>query len=528
VARIFVRLRLRLLANSLTGSGAQLVGLVLTTLGATVVGVGGFAAVASSRLGEGADVVVVLSTTSLVLAWFTFPLIGFGAGTTIDPKALVGLPLPRRTLMAGLSAAALVGPGTAITVAIMTGAVVALGSGPARLPVLVAAAAIQTLVCVTMSRAVTTFLGGALRSRRGRDLRVLAVFVIVLLPQTLRFFLPRAADIDQLRSVSRVLGWLPLVWPARAMVAVAESDWILALALLVGSVGLIALLVLWWASSLDRMLTTAEAGSSSPRRRTAQPSIEPLFGRALRWLPRDATGAVAARELRLTWRDPRRRIALISSVLLPFIVAGAFISGGGIDNPAAVYLCVILVVLGGGKAFNQLGIDGISWTVHEAAASDLRHDLDGKAVAAAVIQAVELVVVAVILAVPSGGWSELAPAVLFAVALTGPQLGIGNMASLRTPIPMPSSGTNLWGTASPGDGCLSGVLVLVAMLALLVVAAPFAIAALLVPGPWARLALAVVAVPSGLVLYRALTTAAVRWAEPRRPEILAKLATRPG
>jgi len=30
------------------------------------------------------------------------------------------------------------------------------------------------------------------------------------------------------------------------------------------------------------------------------------------------------------------------------------------------------------------------------------------------------------------------------------------------------------------------------------------------------------------VLYRALTTAAVRWAEPRRPEILAKLATRPG
>lgn len=527
MARVFVRLRLRLLANSLTGSGAQLLGLVLTALGATAVAVGGFAAAASARLGDGADVVALLAAMSLVLAWFTFPLIGFGSGTTIDPKALVGLPLPRRALMTGLAAAALVGPGTAITASIMAGAVIGLAAGWATVPVLLVGAALQTLVCMALSRAITTFLGGALRSRRGRDLRVLAVFVIVLLPQTLRFFLPRAADLDELRSVTRVIGWIPLVWPTRAMVAAGGREWGLGLLLLALSVGVVALLLWWWAHSLDRLLTTAEAGASGAARE-GDPTEEPLFGRALRWLPRDATGGVAARELRLSWRDPRRRVALISSILLPFIVAGAFVSSGGIDQPAVVYLCVVLVVLGGGKAFNQLGIDGSSWTVHEAVGSDLRRDLDGKAIAAATIQGVELLLVALILAVPSGGWAELAPAVLFAVALTGPQLGIGNMASLRAPIPMPTSGTNLWGSASPGDGCLSGVLVLVAMVALLVVAAPFAVGALLLPDALARLVLALVALPCGLVTYRRVTSAAVRWAEPRRPEILGKLLTRPG
>ena len=91
-------------------------------------------------------------------------------------------------------------------------------------------------------------------------------------------------------------------------------------------------------------------------------------------------------------------------------------------------------------------------------------------------------------------------------------------------IPIPSKGSNLWGTASPGDGCLAGVLLLGAMIALVVLSVPFLVAALLLPGPWARLVLALLALPCGFVLYRSFTAAAVRWADPHRPEILAKLA----
>jgi ABC-2 type transport system permease protein len=304
---------------------------------------------------------------------------------------------------------------------------------------------------------------------------------------------------------------------------VQQGDWLVAVALLVGSVAICALLLVWWGSSLDRTLTSAEAGGGDKARSTG-PVVDPLYGRSLRWLPRTATGAVAARELRLTWRDPRRRVSMISSILLPFIVAGAFLTGGGIDRPEAVYLCVVVVVLGGGKAFNQLGVDGRAWTVHEAIGSDLHHDLDGKAIAAGALQLVELVVVATVLAVASGGWSQLLPAVLFAVALSGPQLGIGNVCSVRAPIPVPTKGSNLWGSAAPGDGCLAGVMVLGGMLALVVLSVPFLVAAFLLQGAPARLALAVVALPCGFLLYRVLTGAAVRWAVPRRPEILARLS----
>jgi hypothetical protein len=236
-------------------------------------------------------------------------------------------------------------------------------------------------------------------------------------------------------------------------------------------------------------------------------------------------GAVAARELRLTWRDPRRRIGLLAAIVLPVVIVGGFVGRGALGEPAVVYVSLALVVFAN-RGFNQLGVDGREWTVHEAAGSDLGEDLDGKALAAFTIQAVEVVAVVLVLAVPSRGWAEALPAIVFAVALSGVQLGLGNLVSVTTPIPVPpATSSNVWATGSPGAGCLAGLLALAGMAAMLVVAAPFAVAAVLVPSSGLRLVVAVVALPVGLVLYRVLTGLAAARGRDRRPELLATLVT---
>jgi ABC-2 type transport system permease protein len=524
---------LRLLRHSLDGSGPQVVGLVVMGLLAGFGAVGGFVATAAARASADGPAVVMVVAASLVLGWLTFPLLGFGSGTSLDPRSLVSLPLTRRQLMTGLTAAALVGPGAAVTAATMAGAVIGLADGALSLIPLAGGAVLQLLVCVALARALTTFLGGALRSRRGKDLRFLAVFLVVLLPQLVRFALPGRLDGDDVRTFADAAGVVPLLWPTRAMTELGADRPGSATILLIGSVLVLAALLLWWQLSLDRVLTTAESGSGAPRRATpasadrATADVDPLFGRLLGWLPRTPLGAVAARELRLTWRDPRRRINLISSILLPFILVGGLLTNGGVEHAATVYLCLAVVALAGGKAFNQLGIDGRAWSAHEAAGSDLRADLDGKALAVGVVQVIEIVVVAVVLAGISHGWAELVPAVLFALALSGPQLGIGNWCSVTAPIPVPPNLTNAWGAGSPGAGCLAGLLVLAGMAAMAVLAVPFAVAAVLVPGPLSRLGVALVALPCGFGVYRLITARALAYARPRRPEILARLMVRP-
>ena len=129
MARLFVRLRLRLLRHSIDGSGPQVLGLVVMGLLAGFATVGGFVATAAARASDDGPAIVMVIAASLVLGWLTFPLVGFGSGTSLDPRALVSLPLTRRQLMGGLTAAALVGPGAVITAATMAGAVVGLADG---------------------------------------------------------------------------------------------------------------------------------------------------------------------------------------------------------------------------------------------------------------------------------------------------------------------------------------------------------------------------------------------------------------
>jgi ABC-2 type transport system permease protein len=337
-------------------------------------------------------------------------------------------------------------------------------------------------------------------------------------------FVPAHASLRTLRPLANVVGWLPLALPMRAAVAASGSHLAAAGAELALGVVTVVAAVGWWSHTLERIATAPEAAAAP--RAVAQPAApsrrDPLFGAWLAWLPRTRTGAVAARETRVTWRDPRRRVQLVSSLLLPFLVLGGVLARGVSHQPALVYGALLVIGLGGARANNQLGLDGRAWWVHEASGADPASDLRGKNLSLALTSLPIAAGAALILAAVSGGWAQLAAVILFAAGLCGIQLGVGNIVSLRAPSPMPSSRNNAW-AANTGQGCLIGLIGIAALFAVGVLSLPAIIAVVLVPSAPGRTVIAVASVGYGYGLWRAGTAVAVRDGRRRGPEILEAL-----
>ena len=94
----FVRLKLRLLRNGLgIGQGAVL--FTVGAVGAGVLGLFGFFALAAARTDPtGPDLAIVVFGVA-TLGWTIFPVLGFGNDETLDPQRLATLPLSRRQLV---------------------------------------------------------------------------------------------------------------------------------------------------------------------------------------------------------------------------------------------------------------------------------------------------------------------------------------------------------------------------------------------------------------------------------------------
>lgn len=533
MAWVFVKLKARLIANGLHAGTQRVIGMVVAAIYGFGLAIAGFAVLVAAGNNSHADgpVIAVLFGAGLTVAWAILPLLGFGSDETLDPTRLELLPLGRRDLMTGLLAASLVGIGPFATVIALAGGIVGfspLGTGAV---LVVAAVVVQVLVCITLSRAVVTALTATLRSRKGRDVRVILVALVALLPEVLRFvFLPANSSLKSLRPAANVLGWTPVALPMRAMVAASHGRILVSLGeLALGGLAVVAL-GWWWSRSLARIATSPEAAAT--RRATVAPvpsgaepagHADPLFGSLLAWLPRTRTGAVAAREVRTSWRDPRRRVQLISTALLPFLVMAGILAQGVAHRPALVYAALLTIALGGARANNQLGMDGRAWWAHEASGADWAADIRGKNLSLVVTTLPLVAMVAVILAVLGDGWSQLLPVLLLAAALCGVQLAIGNVVSVRAPWAVPASRNNAFATNS-GQGCFAGLIGVLGLVVLGVLSVPGIIAILLVPSAAGRIVVGVVSLAYGYGLWRLGSSIAVRDGNRRGPELLATLS----
>src|SRR5439155_6632693 len=133
----------------------------------------------------------------------------------LDPARFALLPLRPRTLAAGMLAAACVGiPGLATAVALV-GAVVGAGVRGGALAAVVglAGAALGLLLCVVLSRAVTSGFAALLRSRRVRDLTALLLALFAASIGPIQLFVRSLAvhtSFAPVVRVAHVLGWTPL------------------------------------------------------------------------------------------------------------------------------------------------------------------------------------------------------------------------------------------------------------------------------------------------------------------------------
>ena len=494
MARHFFRLKLTLLRNGLRSNWLRKLGIGFSAFAWFWLVVASLALLLASR---SQGLVVPLVFDSFFLGWLLLPLLGMGIDETLDPSRLALLPLEGPALMRGLLTASLVGLGPVATLIALSGALIHSRPGVAASIVVGAAVAVELLLCVVGSRAMTTVFSGVLRSRRGRDLLVFVVAVAGVVPALAGQIVPRLLVSPNHKTITlgpagRALSWLPSGWLAQAVLQARAGRLPVAVAELAAGVAAVAAGLWLWSRALQRALTTSEPASAKQGRKGGK--RQSLFSPPLSFLPRTRTGAMAAKELRYMWRDPRRRASLLSVViLLAFPVAGilmgrtharqlVLLAGAG-----ALVLCL--------QAVNQFGLDGPAFWMNVAAGGDPAADLRGKNLAIAVLGTVLVAVEALGLAALSGGWTYLPAAVFLGAAAMGVALGVANQASVLAPYPVTDTATNLWGNNA---GCLTALTGLLAMVVTGLLLGPIVAAVAVSLAAWRA---GLVAVAAGAALY---------------------------
>jgi len=520
MARHLVRLKVALLRGTLTTVGLRgKVAFGITYLFAMGFGVLGAIGLLELRTVSDTDFQTLVSLVFglLFLGWTFLPVLTIAVENTLDVDRLALFPLGPRELMPGLLLASMVGFGGLFTAVLLVGALA--GSAPVGVGAVVTVCAVVLLfgVCVAASRVVSTALSAATRKRRWRDVALTAVpLVYFAINIAVRVYTPsKGAG----RTFARVLELLPSGPAVIAVVGAREGRWLAAVAgVLVEALVLVVLLRLWWAA-IARVLTTATESSGPATSAVAGG----LYPRWVRWLPASRAGAVAAKELRLQWREPRRRAQLMSAgffALLPLFSLRASQEGLG---HAAVLIAAFPAMIFGIAALNQYAFDGPRFWTHVAAGDDARADLLGKNIETALVALPIATVVAVAVAAVSGGWVFVVPVIVLAAAAIGVQLGIGNVTSVVMPVAMPDSGTSAWAN-NTAQGMQVIVPALLGLLVTTVVIGPFvALTGYLAGRPVIVLVMAAEAA-LGWGAWRLGLRIAVRRSAGRQPELLAQLS----
>ena len=529
-----VGLKLALLRNGLRRSNwAQQAALALGALAGLPLAFGGFLLLALVPRAEPRAGLLLVEAVFLLLflGWGLFPLLSFAGDASLDPSRLALLPLRPGQLVAGLSLAACVGVAPLCTLVALGGAVVGFGSLGPGLVLVVAAVLVQFALCIVGSRALLTALSRQLRSRKARDLVIVLVSVTAIgfnlalqVGARLAEQLERS-DLEALRPLVRVLGWLPPGLAARSLVDASQGRLPASAAELAGAALAVALLGWWWWRSLDRVLTTAEPAARA--RAGRQPTG--LFPRPLRrLLPADQRGAVAAKELRYLARHPRLRVAWMMSGLLGLGLIVFVSLTQELRHPWIVLASLAMAFLASQNSLNQFGFDGPAYWTQVVAGADPRGDLVGRNLASMVTGTLTTAVLALVLALVTGGWLYVPVALCLGVGVLALSLGVADVISVRFPYPLPDDASNLWAVQGTGQGCLVGVVQMVAFAAQGLLLLPLAalVGVGLVLWPPALVLVCPLAIAYGAWLWRVGLGLGADWLAGHQPELLAALSAR--
>ncbi|GII53224.1 transporter [Planotetraspora thailandica] len=512
---LFVRLKGRLILGSLRGDTAKQIGFVFSVLAAVVCGAGGFLLFALLRMaspGTALDAGVVVFAV-FTIGWALIPLVFFGLDETLDPSRLALFPLSTRQLAIGMTAASATGPWPLATLAILAGGIAGLSRGPGGVVIGLLAVALQFVLCLVVSRLITTALSGALRSRRGRDVLAVAAVFVVLAFQLPNLIVNRSnpGDVAGLFSAAAdVLRWTP---PGLAAHAIADGG--IAGVADLAAVAVVVVVLAWaWIAALRRALVLPDAsnqGGGSVRRSWIE-----------RFLPRGMLGAVVSKELKYARREPRGRIAWFSAIVVSGVIMFSIRGDAGPSGPGSVAgpACLAALMIGL-QAGNVFGLDGRSFWMNAVAfptEREMRTDLAGRHLGTAIIAVPLLAVVALVAGLLMGDASWALPAALTAWGVLGVTLGAGAVASVLLPYTVPER-LNAFSGAAPGQGGLAFVSSLGMMLASAAVALP-----IFLPVAMGLTWVAPLAVPYGLLAAWGGRRLAASLGFGRMPEIFAAVS----
>lgn len=433
MARLLVRLKLRLLRNALRSSRAAKAAFILSTAVAVLVALGAFVGLAALR-GQSASVdLATVIFTVFAFGWLIMPLLVFGLDGTLDPATLAPFPLRTRPLAVGLLAASATGAWPLANLLGLLGVTVGLARGAFGLLVALLAVLLQVLFCIVLARFATTGLAGLLRSRRGRDLAAFLIIPIFALYEAFIQVVPKLAADGKLTAASfaGIDAWMRWIPPGLAVHAIQDASTghpgtaLLRLALLAAVILVLGRL---WIRSLGRALVTADTTTQSAAVR----------GSALPFARYGLRGTVAARLWIYQRREPG---ALVYWGIVAVIMVA--VSARTVLTPA--YLGALLGGAALGASFiavfhaNSIGMTGPGFGLEATALSGrraLRAYFSGQNLALGMIAVPLLTVISFGLAAvakhPVDGFLGMA----VDLAGIGAGLGLGNVFTVSVPYPV--------------------------------------------------------------------------------------------
>ena len=530
-AWLFVRIRMRFLRSGFRGGAKTVVPAVLSLVGCAVLaafGVAGGVALAAASAERAAVILTVLAAVAGV-ASLVGPVLLAGVDDSLSPARLAPYPLPRANRFVGLLAAVMVSPVSVAAAVVLAALAIGRSRSIAGAPVvLVAAVALWVLLLVT-SRVLATAIARLASSRRGKDMTV-ALGALVGLSGWLW---GRVAELigrvgyERFARTARVVRWTPPGALGRAIVLAGGGRVADALAsLAIGLLGLIAAAALWWmvlgradveSGRATRAATSTVATATGGAGATGElPSG--LFAGLLGRLPRTTVGAIAARDLRYLVRHPRQRVSFATLVIVAVVVPLVNVTRSHPPRELTL-LGSSAALLGGLSALNQIGVEGRSLWIHLTSGVSPRTYLRGKNLALLTYLVPLVFVATVVLAALTGGWVYLPAALLAGTGSLLAGIGIGNLNSVLAPVAQPE-GANPFASNVGGQGCVSGLLMLVSMVVVTVVMLPVGIALLLLrQQPALCLAVGVAAIVYGVGVWSVTSRLAAARMVGREPEM---------
>ena len=467
-----LRIRFRVLGNTLASSPWQLVGFIFGAIwaaGMLLLAWGGLFAAGFAGL-DVARLVVTIAGGVLLLGWTLGPLFIAGVDTTLDPAKLAPFPISTDQMLRALTAAGLTGvPGIA-TIAGALGIFLAYFRWPAAAAAAVVCIPLAVLTCVIASRLVAALSSGAGGNRRIRELIGGLAFLVLILAGPIIVGVMNLVEagvtagpdpLARIEGIVSAVSWTPLAaaWAVPGDLAAGAVVPAL-LKLLIALVTLGVLFWLWRRSLVASLVSPSRASAAK-----VKPGKLGWIGR----VPTGATGATWGRAQMYWLHDPRYLRQLLVVPVFPALML--FYSGGDVTSPIFAFAAVLVAFILGVVPYVDISYDGTAFATVLATGIRGRQDRAGRVLAASVV-GLPLVIVAALITVGLSGLWELLPPVLGAsVGLLLVGYGVSAVSSALIVMPVPAPGDSPFKRV-PGSNALTGLSIFAVWGVIAVIGAP--------------------------------------------------------